>query len=95
MVPSKKLIRSGTGLASKSAPPPVSPSVQEKIDLLEQQNPDSKFPGMTPLESKRKSEGSPEADLTRKDKKIQKSEGKKTRKQEGKVSRTLNMQKTF
>ena len=95
VVPSEKLISSGTGLASKSAPPPVSPSVQEKIDLLEQQNPDSKFPGMTPLESKRKSEGSPEADLSRKDKKIQKSEGKKTRKQEGKVSRTLNMQKTF
>ena len=80
---------------SRSDPPPVSPSVQQKIDILEQQSSDSKFLGMTLLENKRKSEGSPEADLTRNEKKIQKSEGKKNKKNEGKASRTLNLPKTF
>ena len=89
---------SGSGLPSRLDPPsvpPVSPSVQEKIDILEQQSTDSKFLGMTALENKRKSEGSPEADLSRKEKKMQKSEGKKTKKNDSKASRTLNMQKTF
>ena len=83
------------GPPSRSDPPPVSPSIEEKIDILEQHNSDSKFLGMTLLENKRKSEGSPEADLSRKEKKIQKSEGKKNKKNEGKASRTLNLPKTF
>ena len=71
---------------------PVSPSVQEKIDTLQQQSSKSKFSNMTPLE-KRKSDGSPEAAaLSRRDKKIMKSAEKKQRKQDHKAVRTLNVQ---
>ena len=72
---------------------PVSPSVQEKIDQLQQQSSGSKFFNMTPLDTKRKSEGSPEdAALSRKEKKILKSEEKKLRKQEYKAGRTFHVQ---
>ena len=50
-----------------------SPSVQEKINLLESKD-------MTPLNFKRKSEGSPETDLSRKEKRIQRETEKKQRK---------------
>ena len=72
---------------------PVSPSVQEKIDQLQQQSSGSKFFNMSPLDSKRKSEGSPEdSALSRKEKKILKSEEKKLRKQEYRAGRTLQVQ---
>ena len=71
---------------------PISPNVQEKIDILEQQGAGSKFFNMTPLENKRKSESSPEIKaLSKKGKKQQKSEEKKLRKLESKAVCTLEV----
>ena len=71
---------------------PISPNVQEKIDILEQQGAGSKFFNMTPLGNKRKSDGSPEIKaLSKKGKKQQKSEEKKLRKLESKAVRSLEV----
>ena len=71
----------------------VSPGLQDKINRLEQSS-GSKF-FVTPV-NKRKSEGSPEnLELSRKEKKIQRSAEKKNRKQELKASKTLQVQKSF
>ena len=77
----KLSIRSSCGSALASDPAnnldsseylwgPVSPSVQEKIDQLKQQSSGSKFFDMTQLDQKRKPDGSPESDLSRREKKI-------------------------
>ena len=79
-------------LATEDVWGPVSPSVQKKIDQLQQQSSGSKFFNMTPLDTKRKSEGSPENAMSRREKKILKSEEKKQRKQEYKAGRTLQVQ---
>ena len=72
---------------------PISPNVQEKIELLQQQqSAGSKFTNMTQLENKRKSESSPEAKtLSKKGKKHKKSEEKKLRKQDSKAARNLEL----
>ena len=85
IIPSNSVSDTGLdtdSLATEYVWGPVSPSVQEKIDQLQQQSSGSKFSNMSPLDSKRKSEGSPEdSALSRKEKKILKSEEKKLRKQ--------------
>ena len=72
---------------------PVSPGIQDKISLIEQQSAGSKFFNMTPLENKRKSEFSPETDLSKKEKKILRSEEKKLKKHEVKAGRAIQVQK--
>ena len=74
---------------------PVSPGVQEKISNLEKQSEGSKFFNMTPLINKRKkSECSPDnSDLSKKERKLLKSEEKRNqksvRKKEFQASRAL------
>ena len=74
---------------------PVSPGVQEKISSIEKQSEGSKFFNMTPLLNKRKDpEFSPDSnDLSKKERKLLKSEDKKklksARKQEFQANRAL------
>ena len=79
--------------------PPISPNVKEQVSDIEKKGGAQELCGMTPLDNKRKNDGSPEASgLSRKEKKIQKSEEKKIQKsksKETKANRTVQVQKTF
>ena len=61
--------------------PSSSPGVKEHILEFEQKNAGTKLSDMTPLDNKRKPEGSPEnSELSRKEKKLLKSSEKKNKK---------------
>ena len=71
-------------VSNSNSPGPKSPSVQEKISLLELNT-------MTPLNFKRKSEGSPEtSEQSRKEKKIQRDAEKKQKKTQKKEEARQN-----
>ena len=74
--------------------PPSSPGVEEHISEFEQKNAGTKLSDMTPLDNKRKPEGSPEnSELSRKEKKLLKSAEKKNKKQEIKKNKTVHVLK--